>query len=390
MLLNLKRRRSGQVRAIDFVVSLLLFLLMLSQLLLVIINVQSGLTSHMEDDLSFTELDTFGRSLLQEEGPLQWGYSQNLPSSFGLAESTDSPSLTLDASKIARLITGTSFSITTISGFEQFSYDSLKSLLAIGTNQEFQLSILPLLEITMEITEENSSFYQATVTITNVNKIPIEECKVTFFTLDLTTGNIIPSGIDISDNSGKASNIYLNPNFNIPDGEHLSIAIAEHGPLWGITWGIPSSSSEDILLGRDSNATVWACGLNSTSLLVSDVHEVIGTPDQHFLSYIYKNNQGGFTNESIIASSLFELNETISISNNGIVAFFSILKSGDKYKVGIGTFPTILDNIQNFGNFYTVFGVVEENPRDKTRITKDFPVYIRGTLMKCRITLWSD
>ena len=84
MLLNLKRRRRGQVRAIDFMVSLLLFLLMLSQLILVIVNVQTGLNSQMKDDLSFTELDIFGRSLLQEEGTPQWGYKQDLPSSFGL------------------------------------------------------------------------------------------------------------------------------------------------------------------------------------------------------------------------------------------------------------------------------------------------------------------
>ncbi|MHA1512647.1 MAG: hypothetical protein ACTSRJ_01105, partial [Candidatus Hodarchaeales archaeon] len=60
-----------------------------------------------------------------------------------------------------------------------------------------------------------------------------------------------------------------------------------------------------------------------------------------------------------------------------------------KYKVGIGTFPAVLDNNQNSGDFYNVFGKLEEDPRDKTRISKDFPVYIRGTLMKCRIILWS-
>ena len=390
MRLKLKRRRRGQVRAIDFVVSLLLFLLMLSQLILVIVNVQTGLTSQMKNDLSFKELDTFGRLLLQEEGSPQWGYKQGLPSSFGLAESTAFPSLTLDASKIARLISGTSFPISPISGFEQFSYESVKNLLTIGTNQEFRLSLLPLLEITLEIVQENASYLQSLVTITNENNNPIEKSKVSFFTLDLTTGDIFLAGIDISDTNGKASNIYLDPNFNIPGGEHLSIAIAENGPLWGIVWGFPSSSSENIVVGRESNATVWACGINSTSLLISDVHEVVGTPDHHTLSYLYKNNQGGFSNESIAASSLFELNESISISNTGIVAFFSVIKTGENYKVGIGTFPAILDTVQNSGNFYNVFGFFEDNVRSKTGITKDFPVNIRGTIMKCRITLWSD
>ena len=389
MLLNLKKRRRGQVRAIDFVVSLLLFLLMLTQLILVIINVQTGLTTQMKDDLSFTELDTFGRSLLQKEGPPQWGYKQDLPSSFGLSESANLPSLTLDASKIARLITGTTFPISTISGFEQFSYDSIKNLLSLGTDQEFQLSILPLLEISIIITQENDSAYQARVDITNVNNLPIEECTVSFFTLDLTTGSIILAGVDSSGNDGEASIVYINPNFNIPDGEHLIIVIAEKGPLWGIAWDSPSSNPEDVLIGRESNAAIWSCGLNSSSLLISDMHEVVETPDEHFLSYIYKNNQGGFSNESITPTFKFKANETVSIPTNGIVAFFSIIKQGDIYKVGIGTFPAVLDNNQNSGEFYNVFGKVEDNLREKTRISKDFPVYIRGTLMKCRIILWS-
>jgi hypothetical protein len=362
---------------------------MLSQLILVIINVQTGLNSQLKDDLTFTELDTFGRSLLQQEGTPQWGYNQDLPSSFGLAESAIFPSLTLDASKIARLITGTSFPISAISGFEQFSYDSVKNLLGLGNDQEFQLSILPLLEISMIITAENVSAYQTRVNITNVNNLPIEESKVSFFTLDLTTGNIILAGIDFSDRDGKASKAYIDPNFNIPDGEHLSIVIAEKGPLWGITWDSPSSNSDDILIGRESNATIWAGGLNSSSLLISDVHEVVGTPDEHFLSYIYKNNQGGFSNESITPISMFDANETVSIPKNGIVVFFSITKNDGKYKVGIGTFPAVLDNNQDSGDFYNVFGNLMEDPRDKTRISKDFPIYIRGTLMKCRIILWS-
>ena len=141
MFLNFRKRRRGQVRAIDFVVSLLLFLLMLSQLILVVINVQTGINSQMKDDLSFSELDTFGRSLLQEEGTPYWGYKQNLPVAFGLAESSVSLSLNLDASKLARMITGTTYPISYISGFEQFSYDSIKTVLNLANNKEFQLSI---------------------------------------------------------------------------------------------------------------------------------------------------------------------------------------------------------------------------------------------------------
>ena len=80
-----------------------------------------------------------------------------------------------------------------------------------------------------------------------MNNNPIEGCNVSFFTLDLTTGNIFFEGVDISNNNGKASTIYVDPNFNVPGGEHISVAIAEKGPLWGITWDFPSSGSDDIV-----------------------------------------------------------------------------------------------------------------------------------------------
>ena len=112
ILLNLNRRRRGQIRAVDFIVSLLLFLLMLSQLLLIIINVQSGLTTQMRNELTYSELDTLGRIILQEQGQNFWGYRNSLTDSFGLASATNIPSFSLDAAKVARIVTGTSFPIS--------------------------------------------------------------------------------------------------------------------------------------------------------------------------------------------------------------------------------------------------------------------------------------
>jgi len=84
---RLKKRRCGQIRAVDFVVSLFLFLLMLSQLILIIINVQSSIRTGTIGTLTYEELDIFGRKLLFEEGDTNWGYLQKLPRTFGLADS---------------------------------------------------------------------------------------------------------------------------------------------------------------------------------------------------------------------------------------------------------------------------------------------------------------
>ncbi|MHA1977428.1 MAG: hypothetical protein ACW98I_11045 [Candidatus Hodarchaeales archaeon] len=387
--LNLRKRRRGQIRAIDFIVSLLLFLLMLSQLILVVINVQSGLNSQMRQDLTYEELDTFGRLILQEEGLEYWGYQQSLTDTFGLAVSEATSSLNLDAAKISRIITGTTFPTEFISGFEQFDYPSVKSILGLDSKQDFQLSLHPYLELSIEISEPSTSTFESSIQVTDTqSSLPIRECHVNFFTLDLTTGFIRFEGIEITDDNGRASLEYNDPHFNNPDGEHISIAVAEKGPLWGMTWGHPEDIHENVFLGQDSHATIWIGGINTSSILVSDRHEFQDTPETHFLSYIYKNTQGSYTNGSIIQPSLFEGNQSIKIPNEGPTFFFSIVKVNDVFKVGIGTYPAILDTDLSSGNFYQVFGKISEGTREFTKSSKTYPVYIRGTVMRCRLILW--
>ena len=167
------------------------------------------------------------------------------------------------------------------------------------------------------------------------------------------------------------------------------MVVAEKGPLWGITWQYHSPTHPNILLGRETNATVWSGGIDSQTLLISCAQESSVPPENHFLSYIYKNGQKGFSNESIDLSSDLEGNVSISIPKDGIVAYFSIIKVNGVYKVGIGTYPSILDVNDNIGNFYQIFGDDSDSIREKSRLSKDYPVCVRGTLMKCRITLWS-
>ena len=389
---NLHKRRRGQIRAVDFIVSLLLFLLMLSQLILIIMNVQTGLNSQISTNQINSELDSFGRSILFNEGPSDWGYLQTLPDSFGLASASNIPTLTLDAAKISRLITGTSFPISAISGFDQFSYESLKNLLGVGSEVDFQLSFLPLLDLSLTVTDgdlTNITDYEAIVSVNNLNGLPVADCNVTFFTLNLVTGIFRNDGIKHTDADGEISNIYLDPNIADPSGEHLSIVIAEKGPLWGVAWGAPLDS-HDVQAGKESNATLWIGGLNESHIIVSDIHEVLTTPTSHYLSYLYKDSQNRFLSASYDLSSVFEGNMSIPITKTGPVMVFSTTRIGNTFKVGIGTYPAIFDSNSESGVFYQVFGKLTEGIRDTTKISRDYPVVVRETFMLCRLIYWRN
>ncbi len=383
-LLRPKKRRRGQIRAVDFVVSLFLFLIMLSQLILIIVNVQTGIKSTTNGTLSYEELDIFGRQLLLEEGDNNWGYQQNLPSTFGLADFNSLSPLVLDASKISRLITGTSLPIFPISGFEMYDYPKLKETIGLEGRYDFRLGLFSHFETEVQVSA--SDFAQ--VIVTSPYNTPISNAQVHFFTIDLTNGEVISEGSTLTNSSGGTSLQLSNPNLNDPDGEHILFIIVEKGPLWGMNWGHPDPASEGVFIGPASSATIWGGGINSSALLLTDI--LTATPDSHFISVIYQNTTSGYSNQTIDLTTASNGNTTIVLPNKGLVGFFSISRTNNEYQVGIGSYPTILDRYQASGNFYQVLGELNPSRRVKSNISKIYPITVRNTLMRCQITLWSE
>jgi hypothetical protein len=382
LLKRYKDRRRGQIRAVDFVVSLLLFILMLSQLILIIINVQSGIIYGKGISITYDELDVIGRSLLQEEGDPYWGYNRVLPNSFGLAADDSQHYLALDAAKISRIITGTSFSIPSVSGFEMYDYDTLKSSLNLNTNLDFLLAIYPCIDLEVNVSTIDTTTNNVELLVVNPHNTPISNAQAHFFVIDLSTGSVVQKYVATTDSDGKISS-----NYQKPINEHIIFIIVENGALWGMTWG---STDNDIIVGSSSNTTIWGGAINSTTLLVTDILELTGTLDSHYLSVIYKDTQSNYSNVTLDISGQSDGNETISIPNEGIVTFFSIASFNNIYRVGIGSFPAILDRDQTNGIFYQMFGKSIPGTRIESMLSKTYPIIVRGTLMRCKITLWSE
>jgi hypothetical protein len=379
-----KKRRRGQIRAVDFVVSLFLFLLMLSQLILLVINIQTGIKSGTTDTITYEELDIFGRQLLLEEGDQDWGYYQTLPATFGLADDKLRTYLSLDSAKIARLIIGTPNPVSLVSGYEMYDYTTLKESIGVQRDLEFQLGFYPLLYPEINISSTNF----AEVLFKNFYNNPVLNVRVNFFTIDLTNGNVISEGETLTDLNGKTSLQLSDPTEDIQGGEHFVLVIVERGPLWGMNWGFNDPTSEEVVIGASSNSAIWGGGINSTSLLVTDILGV--APDSHFLSVVYQNSTTGYSNKTINLNTAFDGNETISIPNEGVVAFISIARTNNQYQVGIGSYPAILDRDSTDGLFYQVFGELEPGSKTQSMLSKTYPVIVRGTLMSCQLTLWSN
>ncbi|UCG03662.1 MAG: Ig-like domain-containing protein [Candidatus Heimdallarchaeota archaeon] len=377
---RLKKRRRGQIRAVDFVVSLFLFLLMLSQLILLVINVQTGINTSSREIITYEELDILGRQLLFEDGDLDWGYHQSLPASFGLADSNAQSYLVLDSAKIARLTFKDS---SGVSGYTMFDYDTLKETIGLDRDFNFRLGFYPLLNA--EVNASSTNFAQ--VNVKNLYNISIADALVNFFTIDLTNGNVIPEGATLTNSNGETSLQLSNPTENVPGGEHIVFIIVEKGPLWCMNWSFNDPTSEVVFIGPSSSTTIWGGGINSTSFLASDNLPI--SPDSHFLSIIYQNTTSGYSKKTINLETASYGNETVSIPNEGLVAFLSIAITDNQYQVKIGSYPVILDRVSTGGIFNQVFGEEIPGTRTKSMLSKFYPIIVRGTLMSCQLTLWS-
>jgi len=263
-----------------------------------------------------------------------------------------------------------------------YDYTTLKETVGLEREYDFKLGFYPLLE--PEITVSTSDFAQ--VKVTDTYNAPISNAQVNFFTIDLTNGDVISEGSTLTDSRGDTTLQLSDPTRNDPKGEHIVFIIVEKGPLWGMNWGFHDPTSETVIIGSTSTTAVWGGGINTSSLLITDRLEE--TPDSHFLSIIYQNSTSCYFNKTMDLSTAYEGNETVSIPNEGLITFFSIARINDEYQVGIGTYPSILDRDSTSGIFYQVFGELIPNERIKSMLSRLYPIIVRGTLMRCQLTIW--
>ncbi|MHA1214568.1 MAG: hypothetical protein ACTSPG_04685 [Candidatus Hodarchaeales archaeon] len=392
----IKKRHRGQMRAVDFVVSLFLFLLMLSQIILIIVNIQTGINRNNQEILSYEEFDTFSRLILQEKGTPFWGYDKNLPQDFGLAGSSITSYLTLDPSKISRLVSNTPFSVSSVTGFEMFDYLTLKNKLKLPSKKEFQIGFYPSLNVETKVKPLSDTFNLThkrleIKVLSQRNSIPVSGVRCSIFIIDLRNASIIPLTEIYTNATGEYDLDYEIPGINDPLSRHIALIIAERGAFWGLNWAYDETlDTPRMYVGQSSNTTIWCGGVNSSAILSADIIPAIDTPLKHYQALIYKNSLELYSTYVRDLGSQLEGNETFLVTNEGLSVSISITQFPDQYRVGITTYPVILDNTGEQGLFFSLLGDSPNSNQIKTLFSKTYPIIVRGLLMYSQVTMWSE
>lgn len=381
----LHRKRKGQVRAIDFTVSLLLFLIMLSQILLILFNIRFSMSNENIYSIGSDDIDSIHNKLFNTEGSGNWGYLNSIPSEFGLKRVNIKSGLYIDQAKLSHLIPEIQLSTQFSSSY--ISYDILKGMINLDSGFEFNIAIKTLLNVEINVSNTN----EVTIGVFNDKNEPSVLCQISYFSVRLIDSHITLEGSTHSDSTGKISFI-LDNEITTQDEDYIIIGIARKGKIWGIGSGFKDNLDNEILfIGENSNIDLWCGSSNNSNILISDTIATQGGLDNHSLSIIYPNSTNGYImDKRVFGTAVGVADENFLIPNEDLVV---IISSGyyqengiDKYNIRIASYPTLFSNSEDFG----IFGESTNNKIEIGTFVKSYPIIIRGLLHKCYLTGWRD
>ena len=180
----LKIKRRAVVRTIDFLVSFTLFIILLTQFFLIIINMNLNLASTSTVEENPAKL--FANKIIGDSGSYDWGRNPGSPKVFGLAsDMSHSNSIDyIDLAKLARL----NGELNYLSINDTYSYITPESIVAnfSGTlsNTAFQLTTRPPLRVIASY-DNSSNPGTFNVDVLSWSNFPLENIKIEIYLLEL-------------------------------------------------------------------------------------------------------------------------------------------------------------------------------------------------------------
>ena len=342
---KLRLRRRAVVRTIDFLISFTLFIILLTQFYLIIINMNLNLASTSTQTNNPAQL--FTDNLLSYTGTKGWGTASGLPANIGLASDYEhsTTGYYIDLAKLGRL----NQELTTLSINGKYPYLNPNYILSNFTNNQnnigFRLTTRPPLQITASavITTTTSTITINTLTWDNNS---VSNVAVDVYHVSLSTGIPLPK---VNATSNVAGTCVVTT--NIIRVNYVAIIFAHSGDSWGISW-LPIRNSNTNLINSTGIASF---SLNnpktgSNSILEFANNTINSQQIRATSSYYINNNDTLYVNSTPQPSGIRYLNQTftnVGTSGPFIQVYSTTIGTTDYYRVV--TEPLIFDNV-NYTN----------------------------------------
>ncbi len=352
-----KIRRRAVVRTIDFLVSFTLFIILLTQFYLIIINMNLNLSSTSTKEENPAQLIT--DKLLTSTGSANWGTTSGVPQNFGLAADARHPSFNnyLDLAKFAHLNGELQYNPINSS----YSYITpeivLTNLTGTQANVQFRISTRPIMQVQASETHTGTTASLTVKTLT-WNNLSIPNVDVSSYLVSLSTGAYSENKTIATNSDGQA----IIPN-TIGTDNYIAVIYAHSQDLWGINWVVIQNTGGSIV-----STDITPFTLNNPVINTNSILQYVTTP----LNTLTIRSTSGFysANKSTMYFTVTSGSGSINTSSTNVGTnspFIQVYTMHDTtnniYYYRVVTQPLIFDNF----NFIS--------PNGANYSTCQFPVY---------------
>ncbi len=401
---KLFRSTRGQMRAVDFMVSAFIFLIMLAQFILLLFNIQIALHATIYGDINQNDASELFRQIFMQPGTPNWGVTPETPTSFGLAldfeqQGNQKTRMEIDPAKLARIGADAS-AIQSFNDFRPVTYQYIHNKLGLDDNTHFQLKLLPPINLTYQRINSNGGVYtyQLAATYTISGK-PVINATISIITIDFVTGKANETRSTTNENGKTMVQVTAPTNKGNANeqGFGLVIIAKKTSTLWGINWiqdrdltTVPGFVNIDGSSRRFATFLSWSAQKNVYfgSSSITDQSQITNQT----LLVFEEQKDGSFEivgrKTSIIQNPL--VIETASSQGEGLSFMVHYVRVDSNniitYYYRVFPLPTILDKTSGDDRFQVPLSpqILPENSRGKLTIQR--VIVCRGLLLVAELT----
>ncbi|MFW9995515.1 MAG: hypothetical protein ACFFD4_25990 [Candidatus Odinarchaeota archaeon] len=355
----LLRSKKAQIRGVDFAVSLLLFLILLSQVILIIVNAQ--IIVEGRNELNRDDIDYLAKRLLKDEGTPGWGYVEGnfdyTFDKFGLKDERF-PWITstayLDPGKLGRLNSdGKSLYDSYRSGnlnhdYYFPNYTVIRNSVA-EEKLDFSFKTLLPLSIKIQLADEFERDLAFTVSYTGTD-LRAAGTKLDLFWVFLGNGTVNHRSTYVTNNTGQVT--VVNAMDTAIREPFIVLAICTSAVDHGLAWYVPDIFARfDMPIDAEGPFLSFiGCSKNGSTAIITDAFVssafAVAGSKNHTVSLIYDFNNS-FVHEAVIDTKDITkvlIDKEHVIPEQGLVVAVSAAYYDNEYYFKVQVLPTILND----------------------------------------------
>ncbi|MCG3217366.1 MAG: hypothetical protein KAR35_00090 [Candidatus Heimdallarchaeota archaeon] len=335
---KLIRNKKGQVRGVDFTLATLIFVLVLTQVLLLLGNIVEPNIDQIDSSNTYEKATTLISQLTSSGLPINWGTSFSLPADFSFGLSLPG-SEWLDFSKISRISPSSSSNWLV-------DYNTIAESLKLESNLDIAIEISPVYSVTI-----NQTIFHSANTVIDVDGritsggLGVNYSRIWIFAIHESGQALSNSSYVFTDSNGYySSGVDVTTVNTLAEDDYLIAVFCQIGASQSYQVAMVSDVLGTLTLSPGVSVLQGNTSSGNTLLVEADTSLVAPTSANATIVYPYSDTSSNHTTTLVLDTS-FKTDAThiLKAPVNGSAIVFVTQRSATENQYGFCALPVFID-----------------------------------------------